>query len=84
MNAKNEIAELREALRGMLEHCTCQGRGYRSWGNGRAVRECHYLTCQTARDLLGIPRTASCTYEDDTERLTAELARIKAILKETP
>jgi hypothetical protein len=54
---KFRIDTLTAALRGMLEYCSCQGRGYRSWGDGRVVKPCSSVTCGIARNLLGIPDT---------------------------
>lgn len=54
---KARVSALESALRGVLEHCSCQGRGYRSWDNMRVVKPCQSMTCRTARHLLGIPDT---------------------------
>jgi len=53
-SAAPRVAELEKALGDLLEHCSCQGRGYRSWNNFRVVKRCSSLSCQMARKLLGI------------------------------
>ncbi len=50
-----EIEALKAALHGMLEHCGCQGRGYRSWHDGKIVKPCSSLSCGAARAALGLP-----------------------------
>jgi hypothetical protein len=54
-DAEKTVADLKDALRGMLEHCTCQGRGYRSWEDGRILKHCQSTTCRYARQVLGLP-----------------------------
>jgi hypothetical protein len=57
LDAYEERSQLKALLhRAIIQMCECQGRGYRSWENGKVVKPCSNTVCIEARTVLGLNR----------------------------